>query len=103
MMEEFLARDEGKTLEFKENCRPLDRIVRTAVAFANTAGGTIVIGQCAFGIARRTACRRAVDARICSEKSSEEIAFRVASEFFAAAMPGIEQLSGSSRRKRIYV
>ncbi|MBM4046092.1 MAG: hypothetical protein FJ279_13335 [Planctomycetes bacterium] len=44
MIEDLLARDEGKTLEFKENCRPLDRIVRTAVAFANTAGGTIVIG-----------------------------------------------------------
>ena len=44
MIEGLLARDEGKTLEFKENCRPLDRIVRTAVAFANTAGGTIVIG-----------------------------------------------------------
>ena len=44
MIEGLLARDEGKTLEFKENCRPLDSIVRTAVAFANTAGGTIVIG-----------------------------------------------------------
>jgi len=44
MIESFLARDEGKTLEFKENCRPLQNIVRTAVAFANTAGGVIVIG-----------------------------------------------------------
>jgi len=44
VIETLLARDEGKTLEFKENCRHLDRIVRTAVAFANTAGGTIVIG-----------------------------------------------------------
>lgn len=44
MIEGLLARDEGKTLEFKENCRPLQRIVRTAVAFANTAGGSIVIG-----------------------------------------------------------
>ena len=44
MIESFLARDEGKTLEFKENCRPLRRIVRTAVALANTAGGAIVLG-----------------------------------------------------------
>jgi len=44
MIEAFLARDEGKTLEFKENCRSLQNIVRTVVAFANTAGGTIVIG-----------------------------------------------------------
>lgn len=44
MIEKFLARDEGKTLEFKENCRSLRAIVRTVVAFANTAGGCIVIG-----------------------------------------------------------
>jgi len=44
MLESLLARDEGKTLEFKENCRPLHRIAKTVVAFANTAGGTLVIG-----------------------------------------------------------
>jgi predicted HTH transcriptional regulator len=44
MIEPLLAKDEGKTLEFKENCRPLHHIVQTAVAFANTAGGSIVVG-----------------------------------------------------------
>lgn len=44
MIEALLARDEGKTLEFKENCRSLEGIVRTAVALANTAGGSVVIG-----------------------------------------------------------
>ena len=44
MIESFLARDEGKSLEFKENCVPLKQIIRTAVAFANTAGGAVVIG-----------------------------------------------------------
>jgi ATP-dependent DNA helicase RecG len=44
MIKNLLARDEGKTLEFKENCRSLAKIVQTAVAFANTAGGEIVIG-----------------------------------------------------------
>jgi len=44
VIERFLARNKGKTLEFKENCRPLHAIVRTVVAFANTAGGSIVIG-----------------------------------------------------------
>jgi len=44
MIKGLLARDEGKTLEFKENCRSLANIMRTAVAFANTAGGSIVIG-----------------------------------------------------------
>lgn len=43
-IDSLLAREEGKTLEFKLNCSPLARIVRTTVAFANTAGGTILIG-----------------------------------------------------------
>ena len=40
----YLKQQEGKTLEFKENCLPLRKIIRTAVAFANTAGGTLIIG-----------------------------------------------------------
>lgn len=44
MIKDLLTRNEGKTLEFKENCRSLQGIVRTVVAFANTAGGTLVIG-----------------------------------------------------------
>jgi len=41
---EYLKEQEGKTLEFKENCSSLPKIVQTAVAFANTAGGTLIIG-----------------------------------------------------------
>lgn len=44
MIEEILKREEGKTLEFKENATSLDGIVKTVAAFANTAGGTIVVG-----------------------------------------------------------
>lgn len=44
MLEELLAKTEGKTLEFKENSHSLSKIVQTAIAFANTAGGTLVIG-----------------------------------------------------------
>ena len=44
MIKSLLARDEGKTLEFKRNCSSLVKIVQNAVAFANTAGGTLVIG-----------------------------------------------------------
>ncbi len=44
MIEKYLARNEGKTLEFKENCRKIQAIARTAVALANTAGGSIIIG-----------------------------------------------------------
>lgn len=41
---ELLSKEEGKTLEFKENVTSLEGIIKTIVAFANTAGGTIVIG-----------------------------------------------------------
>lgn len=44
MLEELLTKEEGKTLEFKENTKFLQKIVQTIVAFANTAGGTLVIG-----------------------------------------------------------
>ncbi len=44
MIKDLLTQNEGKTLEFKENCRSMQNIVRTAVAFANTAGGTLLIG-----------------------------------------------------------
>jgi hypothetical protein len=39
MLEELLVKDEGKTLEFKENTLSLKKIVQTIIAFANTAGG----------------------------------------------------------------
>ena len=44
MIEEILRNNEGKTLEFKQNLQSLKGIVKTVVAFANTAGGMIVIG-----------------------------------------------------------
>jgi ATP-dependent DNA helicase RecG len=44
MLEELLIKNEGKTLEFKENTKSLSSIIKTIIAFANTAGGTIVIG-----------------------------------------------------------
>ncbi len=44
MLNDYLARPEGKTLEFKENTKNLHGIVKTVIAFANTAGGVIVIG-----------------------------------------------------------
>jgi len=44
VIEELLAQEEGKTLEFKENTHSLGGIVKTVIAFANTAGGILVIG-----------------------------------------------------------
>ncbi|MFH1897226.1 MAG: ATP-binding protein [Candidatus Desantisbacteria bacterium] len=42
---EMLARPEGKTLEFKRDISSLKPILRTLVAFANTAGGILIIGR----------------------------------------------------------
>jgi ATP-dependent DNA helicase RecG len=39
-----LRRPEGKTLEFKRDLSSPDGLLRTVVAFANTAGGTVLIG-----------------------------------------------------------
>jgi ATP-dependent DNA helicase RecG len=44
MIEDLLGQEEGKTLEFKETTQSLAGIVKTVIAFANTAGGTLVIG-----------------------------------------------------------
>ena len=44
IIEDILSCNEGKTLEFKESAQSLSGIVKTIIAFANTAGGTIVIG-----------------------------------------------------------
>ena len=44
MIEEILSRNEGKTLEFKQSLQSIQGILKTIIAFANTAGGMIVIG-----------------------------------------------------------
>jgi predicted HTH transcriptional regulator len=43
-LEEILKRPEGKTLEFKRDLSSPDGALKTIVAFANTAGGTLLIG-----------------------------------------------------------
>lgn len=42
---QILAMPEGKTLEFKRDISSLKSILKTIVAFANTAGGIVVIGR----------------------------------------------------------
>lgn len=43
-IEELLTRPEGKTLEFKQDLSSPKNILKTLTAFANTAGGVLLIG-----------------------------------------------------------
>jgi predicted HTH transcriptional regulator len=43
-IEELLTRPEGKTLEFKQDLSSPKNILKTLTAFANTAGGVLMIG-----------------------------------------------------------
>jgi len=45
----LLREPESKTLEFKRDLSSLNPILKTVVAFANTAGGTLIIGRSAEG------------------------------------------------------
>jgi ATP-dependent DNA helicase RecG len=44
VIESLIFSTEGKTLEFKENTKSLNKIIQTIIAFANTAGGIIIVG-----------------------------------------------------------
>jgi ATP-dependent DNA helicase RecG len=44
-IEQLLEQPESKTLEFKKDLSSINPILKTIVAFANTAGGLIIIGR----------------------------------------------------------
>ncbi len=44
MFEEIMARNEGKTLEFRRDLSSPAPIIKTIVAFANSSGGIVAIG-----------------------------------------------------------
>lgn len=44
MIADLLQSEEGKTLEFKRDLSSPKKLLKTLVAFANTAGGTVIIG-----------------------------------------------------------
>ena len=41
---DILTRAEGKTLEFKRDLSSPEGVLKSLVAFANTAGGTLLVG-----------------------------------------------------------
>ena len=41
---DLLRQEEGKTLEFKRDLSAAENVLRTIVAFANTAGGIVLVG-----------------------------------------------------------
>ncbi len=48
-IERLIWMPESKTLEFKRDLSSLDNVLKTIIAFANTAGGTLIIGKSAEG------------------------------------------------------
>ncbi len=49
-IEKLLIQPESKLLEFKRDISSLEPILKTVVAFANTAGGTLIIGRSSEGV-----------------------------------------------------
>lgn len=41
---ELLTRPDGKDLEFKRDLSSPDSVLRAIIAFANTSGGTVLLG-----------------------------------------------------------
>ncbi len=82
---EILKQPEGKTLEFKRDLSSPERALRTIVAFANTAGGTLLIG-----VEDRSRRVRGVSSPIdLEERLANLISDRITPRF----MPDIEILS----------
>jgi ATP-dependent DNA helicase RecG len=44
-IQDIMSLPEGKTVEFKRDLSSIKPILKTLVAFANTAGGTLLIGK----------------------------------------------------------
>lgn len=81
---DLLKRPEGKTLEFKRELSSPDGVLRTFVAFANTAGGTLLIG-----VEDRTRHVRGVSAPLDVE---ERLANLVADSIVPRLLPDLEIL-----------
>jgi ATP-dependent DNA helicase RecG len=80
----LLTLPEGKTLEFKRNLSSPKPVLRTLVAFANTAGGTLIIGRADDGSVV------GVDDVLAEE---ERLASLIADSIAPAMMPEIEAVT----------
>jgi ATP-dependent DNA helicase RecG len=81
---DLLSLPESKTLEFKRDLSSLRPVLRTLVAFANTAGGTLIVGQTAAGEVVGVG-----DVL----KEEERLASAIADSIRPALMPDLEILS----------
>ncbi|MCE5293503.1 MAG: putative DNA binding domain-containing protein [Chlamydiales bacterium] len=85
MIEELLSQSENKILEFKENTKTLHNIIKTIIAFANTSGGTLIIG-----VQDKT---REVVGIINSLQEEERLANSISDNICPLLVPDIELLS----------
>lgn len=82
---EILPKPEGKTLEFKRDLSSPDGVLRSVVAFANTAGGTILIG-----VDDKTRQLRSVENCLDQE---ERLASLISDSIFPRLAPDLEIVS----------
>src|SRR3990172_10795902 len=82
---ELLKRPEGKTLEFKRDLSAPEGALKTIVAFANTAGGTLLLG-----VEDRSRHVRGVRDPLDLE---ERLAYLISDRVVPRLMPEIEILS----------
>lgn len=79
-IEHLLTLPESKTLEFKRDLSSLPQIMKTIVAFANTAGGILIIGY-----SPKTGYRSIPDVLL----AEESLANAISDSIFQAALPDI--------------
>ena len=87
---DILRRPEGKTLEFKRDLSSPQGLVRTVAAFANTAGGTVVIG-----VSDRTRDIRGVTNALDLEERTANL---ITDSIQPRLLPGIEVMSFRDRQ-----
>lgn len=80
-IEKLLTQPESKTLEFKKDLSSLEPIMKTIVAFANTAGGTLIVGRGSDGTLLRLSD---------VFKAEEAIANSIAESILPSILPEIE-------------